>query len=122
MTSTHAAVGTAARRDIDRQLPDLCAALEQQRHFRLDQLDEIAEAAANSPPALDDARDHVTEILRSGACAALYEVDAALDRIRAGTYGTCEGCNRDIPLERLEILPMSRLCMRCRHAEQMRVR
>jgi DnaK suppressor protein len=41
------------------------------------------------------------------------EVDAALDRVAAGTYGLCERCGRDIGAARLEALPAARLCIRC---------
>ena len=41
------------------------------------------------------------------------EVQAALDRLDAGTFGTCEECGAAIPAERLEILPYVRHCMGC---------
>jgi len=41
------------------------------------------------------------------------EVDAALDRAGAGTYGVCEVCGRDIGAPRLEALPAARACIRC---------
>ena len=41
------------------------------------------------------------------------EVDAALDRAGAGTYGVCEVCGRDIGAPRLEALPAARTCIRC---------
>ncbi|MGF9763696.1 TraR/DksA C4-type zinc finger protein [Microvirga sp. 0TCS3.31] len=44
------------------------------------------------------------------------EVDAALDRVDAGTYGVCEVCGRDIGTPRLEALPAARLCIRCASA------
>jgi RNA polymerase-binding protein DksA len=43
----------------------------------------------------------------------LDEVDAAQARLAAGTYGTCEGCWRPIPLERLRALPTARHCVAC---------
>ena len=43
----------------------------------------------------------------------LGEVDAALSRLDAGTYGTCEGCGGPVAPERLEALPAARLCIRC---------
>lgn len=35
----------------------------------------------------------------------LDEVNAALDRLDAGTYGICQRCGREIPARRLEVLP-----------------
>ena len=39
---------------------------------------------------------------------ALYEVDAALQRIDDGTYGVCELTGRAIPWKRLEAIPWTR--------------
>ena len=39
---------------------------------------------------------------------ALGEVDAALDRIEHGTYGTCEATGRPIPPDRLRAVPWLR--------------
>lgn len=41
----------------------------------------------------------------------LSEVQAALERLEAGTYGVCEACSRAIPAERLESLPATRFCV-----------
>lgn len=43
----------------------------------------------------------------------LRKVERALERIDAGTYGTCESCGKAIPVERLEVLPYSTLCVEC---------
>ena len=43
----------------------------------------------------------------------LVDIDDALARIKAGTYGRCENCHREIPRERLEALPYARYCMEC---------
>jgi RNA polymerase-binding protein DksA len=51
--------------------------------------------------------------LRRQAEANLVEIDAALERVAAGTYGTCEGCGRPIPPERLEARPTTRTCVAC---------
>lgn len=45
------------------------------------------------------------------------EIDAALARMDAGTYGKCENCGQDIPFERLEALPSATLCVTCKQAE-----
>lgn len=41
----------------------------------------------------------------------LREVDDALDRLRAGTYGRCEACGRPVGDERLRARPQARLCV-----------
>ncbi len=46
----------------------------------------------------------------------LREIDYALEKIRNGTYGICEGCGVDIPEERLCAIPWTRFCAKC--AEQ----
>lgn len=43
----------------------------------------------------------------------LGEVDAALSRLDAGTYGLCERCGSAIGPDRLDALPAARLCIRC---------
>jgi RNA polymerase-binding protein DksA len=43
----------------------------------------------------------------------LAEIDAALDRVAAGTYGTCESCGEAIGEGRLEARPVARTCIRC---------
>lgn len=43
----------------------------------------------------------------------LREIEAALSRLEAGTYGTCESCGRTIASERLEARPAARTCIRC---------
>lgn len=45
---------------------------------------------------------------------ALDEVDAALERIEEGTYGTCASCGKDIGEARLEFRPESVLCVDCK--------
>jgi RNA polymerase-binding transcription factor DksA len=44
----------------------------------------------------------------------LEEIEEAFARIEDGTYGTCLGCARPVPAERLEILPYTRHCVACR--------
>jgi len=43
----------------------------------------------------------------------LEEVESALSRLRAGTYGLCQMCERPIPSERLEARPTARTCIQC---------
>ena len=43
----------------------------------------------------------------------LQEVDEALDRIEARTYGICEECGEPIGLKRLEVRPVAKYCVPC---------
>src|SRR5579864_4972949 len=44
----------------------------------------------------------------------LGEIDAAIQKIHEGTYGTCEKCGKPIEPEILDIDPESRLCKSCK--------
>jgi len=43
----------------------------------------------------------------------LHQIERALFHLRQGTYGICEGCERKIPVARLNALPYSTLCICC---------
>ena len=51
--------------------------------------------------------------LERSAVDQLAEIDAALARLAAGTYGRCERCGQEIPLERLAARPTARRCTPC---------
>jgi RNA polymerase-binding transcription factor DksA len=51
------------------------------------------------------------EGLEEDARGRLREVDDALTRIESGEYGTCRVCGKQIPAERLEVLPWTTLCV-----------
>jgi DnaK suppressor protein len=52
--------------------------------------------------------------LSAQALAAVEEIDRALAKIDAGTYGVCEKCGESIPKERLKALPYAALCVKCK--------
>jgi DnaK suppressor protein len=43
----------------------------------------------------------------------LRALDAAAERLTAGTYGTCARCGHPIAPERLDALPAATTCVRC---------
>lgn len=49
--------------------------------------------------------------LEQSAQHALEEVDAALARLDAGTYGVCEVCGEPIDADRLAAIPWARRCI-----------
>jgi DnaK suppressor protein len=44
---------------------------------------------------------------------ALYEIEEALKRVEAGTYGVCEMSGKAIPHARLEAIPFARFTVEC---------
>ncbi len=46
----------------------------------------------------------------------LREVEAALHRVREGTYGVCEQCGGPVGEARLRANPVARRCLRCQEA------
>lgn len=63
----------------------------------------MAELAAGMEAELADRRS-----------VELHAVDAALQRIENGDYGTCMSCGDQIAFERLEAYPMARRCIVCK--------
>ena len=51
--------------------------------------------------------------LADGLRQRLDDVQAAIHRVDAGTYGKCERCGKEIAPERLEAIPAARLCIKC---------
>lgn len=54
--------------------------------------------------------------LRETSMIILNAIDAALEKIKNGTYGMCEECGREISLERLEAVPYTAVCRECKEA------
>jgi RNA polymerase-binding transcription factor DksA len=52
--------------------------------------------------------------LSAQARGAVNEIDSALAKIGAGTYGICEQCGHPIPQERLRAIPFASLCVQCK--------
>lgn len=79
-----------------------------------DELGELAEGGTDNhlgdtATALYDRE--LDEGLEEGARETLVEIEAALQRIDAGTYGVCDGCGKPIGAERLAAIPWARLCI-----------
>ncbi|HVW00350.1 MAG TPA: TraR/DksA family transcriptional regulator [Planctomycetaceae bacterium] len=48
----------------------------------------------------------------------LTQIDQAIELIRAGRYGLCEGCGDRIPIARLKALPFTPLCIDCQRKQE----
>jgi|ERR1043166_4022212 RNA polymerase-binding protein DksA len=45
-------------------------------------------------------------------------IEEALTRLREGTFGVCEQCEKKISVERLRAIPYTRLCLDCQRQEE----
>jgi len=77
-------------------------------------LDHLAERGSDS-----FAKDLLIRILQNSE-GEICDIDLALAKIEAGTFGICENCSRPIPKSRLKALPFARLCIKCKEAEEHR--
>jgi RNA polymerase-binding transcription factor DksA len=91
------------RDDLDR-LHALLLASRDEEAARLAQL-----RFEQDPAAVDE---H-TEISAALTGETLDDIEHALSRLDAGTYGTCERCRQEIPCERLEAIPHASTCVAC---------
>ena len=85
--------------------------------------DEVEEPSASDNHLAETATAtldrEIDDSLEENSTRMLAAIDAALGRVDAGTYGTCERCGREISLERLEAYPWASLCIDCkREAER----
>jgi RNA polymerase-binding transcription factor DksA len=83
------------------------ALLEEHRADCVRQREEALAECAQSVP------DPVAQRRSADLQVTVGEIDAALARIAAGTYGRCTGCHAEIPEERLELRPFAGTCVAC---------
>lgn len=100
------------------------ALIEQRAQLRREIAEQGADPDSDEVSFVDDSgfsdRSHstqersrlisVVESLRNN----LVDVERALERIDAGTYGTCERCGKPIDPARLEARPWALLCIDCK--------
>ena len=56
--------------------------------------------------------------LSNHARGLLTQIDEALRRMDAGTYGVCERCGAQIEPARLEAIPYATLCLECKRRDE----
>ncbi|MFE5394400.1 TraR/DksA family transcriptional regulator [Streptomyces sp. NPDC056568] len=95
--------------------------LREQRLFREEQLRQIATVPARAEQAHRRRSAAQTEVRVEPAASArmvLADVEAALDRMARGRYGSCHLCRRPIDRARLLIVPQARFCARCQQVRE----
>ena len=68
--------------------------------------------------ALDSVQDEISSQLAEVESRELARIENALERMREGQYGVCEGCAISIPLARLNALPYATLCIKCQRESE----
>ena len=69
--------------------------------------------------ALDSVQDEISSQLAEVESRELARIEYALEHMRNGRCGICEGCGCNIPLARLNALPYATFCVKCqREAER----
>ena len=68
--------------------------------------------------ALDAAQDEISSQLAEVESRELTHIETALERMRKGDYGLCEGCGEGIPLARLQALPYATMCIGCQRESE----
>lgn len=101
--------------------PDLTAVRDQLDSERADLARQLRELNGDGDaPGFDEnfadsaqvAAEHVeNRTLAAQLQDQLDDVEAAIERIDAGTYGACEVCEQPVTAARLEAMPSTRFCI-----------
>jgi DnaK suppressor protein len=106
----------------DATTADLRAQLEQERDELRHRLTELGFADGGTGLDYDanfadssqvTAERGEAEALATTLRETLTEVEHALAKLDAGSYGTCENCGKPIAPARLEAMPAARFCIDC---------
>ncbi|NUQ46040.1 MAG: TraR/DksA family transcriptional regulator [Phycisphaerae bacterium] len=88
--------------------------------------DQLAGAQRNYADIGDRASEGFEDEIAAGLLSIesdqLDEIEGALDRIAAGTFGACIDCGKPIPRKRLEVLPFAKRCLSCEGQKERHVR
>jgi DnaK suppressor protein len=107
-------LGAVLRQKRESLLQEVAATVVDSETIAAERESELEETAQN------DRITRITSHLRDRDRKTIREIDAALERIAAGTYGECALCENDIGANRLRALPTTTLCIECATAREKR--
>jgi DnaK suppressor protein len=92
--------------------------LARRDHLRKKLTEELANLHSNgagdsADVAFETGTDEMASQLAEFDARELTQIERALARLKQGTYGLCEACQKKIPVGRLNALPYSTLCIEC---------
>lgn len=70
--------------------------------------------------AVDTAQDELNSQLLEVESRELTQIEEALDRLKQGTFGLCDDCEKPIPLKRLQAIPYATECIECKRRSESR--
>ncbi len=86
---------------------------------RLDILNASLTEAAERAPLIEEARRLQHDRHMAALHRVISQVEAALGKVRDGSYGSCDACGHDIPAHELATEPATTLCGSCRGHESL---
>lgn len=115
------------------EVEDARAELEDEANHRREEITTLEEALTglmrdSGDGAGDDQADtgskNITRehelALAGNAREMLYQIERALERLDAGTYGLCENCGKAIGKARMQAFPRATLCVECKQRQERR--
>lgn len=81
--------------------------------MELEDLHTKQSTSDSADAAFDSSGEEIASQLAELESRELAQIERAIKRLKAGTYGLCEGCSCKIPVARLNALPYSTLCITC---------
>jgi DnaK suppressor protein len=120
MTSSH--TPSLYRERLLQERAQLLQRIAQQRGGLVSRADMAAEHDVRS---LDDRAQAISErddefAINEHETAELGDIEAALERMDAGTYGQCTDCGVTIPPARLHAYPTAKRCIDCQTVAEQR--
>ena len=112
--------------DVRKQLVDELAEMRSAYDVSMHDLDELQRSGTDG--AGDDQADagsltferEQEHSIAANRLDLMTQMQRAVERIEAGTYGFCESCGRPIPKARLKAFPAATLDVACKQREERR--
>jgi len=87
---------------------------ELEEHNRVVPLEDETGSSVDPEVQSDEAEEFTNRLAAGDALRArINEIDSAINKINMGTYGKCEKCRKDIPLDALKVSPARTHCIEC---------
>ncbi len=101
----------AERERIQGEIESLREGVNSQTFQEDEGTDTVSQHPANDGSELFEREKNLT--ILDTLEVTLREFDRALEKVQAGTYGTCENCGKPIAAKRLEVSPSAIYCIDC---------